>query len=56
MATLLLEFVLSDLLVKDVIEEFVEILLCQLVVELSSMGLNNVASPGGRAVCQGIIL
>lgn len=56
LATLLLQLVLSDLLVENMIEEFVQILLCQLIVEFTTMRLNNVASARRGAVCQSVIL
>jgi hypothetical protein len=40
----LLKFVLSNLLIKDLFKEFVQVFLSHLVVQLTTMGLNNVAA------------
>lgn len=47
---------LCNLLIEDVLKEFVKVPLRKLVVELSSMRLNDVASTWGRTVSQSIVL
>ena len=56
LATLLFQLVLGNFLVEDMVEELVKVLLSQLIVQLSTMGLNDIASPGRRAIGQGIVL
>jgi hypothetical protein len=48
--------VLSNLLVENVVKEFVKILLSKLVVELTTMGLDDVATARGRTIGKGIVL
>lgn len=45
LATLLFQLMLGDFLVEDMVEELVKVLLSELIVQLSTMGLNDIASP-----------
>lgn len=56
LATLLFQLVLGDFFVEDMIKELVKVLISELIVQLSTMGLNDIASPGRRAIGQGIVL
>jgi hypothetical protein len=56
LAALLFKLVLGDFLVEDMVEELVKVLLSELIVKLSAMGLYDIASPGRRAIGQGIVL
>lgn len=56
LATLLFQLMLGDFLVEDMVEELVKVLLSELIVQLSTMGLNDIASPRRWAICQSIVL
>ena len=56
LAALLFKLVLGDFLVEDMVEELVKVLLSELIVKLSAMGLYDIASPWRRAIGQGIVL
>jgi hypothetical protein len=45
LAALLFKLVLGDFLVEDMVEELVKVLLSELIVKLSAMGLYDIASP-----------
>jgi hypothetical protein len=56
LAALLFQLVLGDLLVEDMVKDLVKVLLSEIIVQLFTMGLYDIASPGRRAIGQGIVL